>query len=97
MASLLYLTSIGCTLSLCIYAAREEDPPSYVPLLIVVAVITQFIALLWYVSQPDIVAFCTHFSACTKPMLVCVCVCVCVCVSHPTCMFFRTPHSLELA
>jgi hypothetical protein len=52
IASLIYLTSIGGTLFLCLYDwprddNGDRDPPSWVPLLIIAAVITQFLALLW--------------------------------------------------
>lgn len=51
IASLIYLSSIAGTLVLCLYPWPEGEEgrkaPAWVPLVIVAAVITQFLALLW--------------------------------------------------
>ena len=63
IASVIYLTSIASTLFLSLYPWKNaegvrENPP-WVPLLIIAAVISQFLALLWYAfRQPVSRALC---------------------------------------
>ena len=51
IASLIYITSIGGTLFLCLYPWKDDNgdrtTPTWVPILIIAAVISQFLALLW--------------------------------------------------
>lgn len=72
MASLVYLVSIGVTIFCCLYRGWDKPngddemrPPAWVPLIIIVAVVTQFFALIWSasLSPPSSVSPCCRRSA----------------------------------
>lgn len=76
MASVVYLVSIGTTIFCCVYRGWDKPnddgdmrPPAWVPLIIVVAVVTQFFALVWSVSRPAHRAVCLAFSPVLRPSL----------------------------